>query len=522
MAKAPISIQAIESSCCVNVPERKRYKIYSSWMWILTFLTYCSYHMARKPISVVKNVLDKNCSEVTPPPGTDTNSSHWCNWPPFNEDNASELLGYIDSTFLFTYAAAMFISGMVAERVDLRIYLSTGMVLSGLFCAMFGLGYTFKIHSIWYYILAQFLSGFVSATGWPGVVTALSNWFGKSKRGLIFGLWNIHTSLGNILGTLIASAFVTYNWSLSFVVPGIIIASLGVVVLFFLIPEPAMVGLPNPNAQKEGVATPPLQRRSIPEYATATQEEAAGLLDSEVEQVSYIDKEVEAVSRQREEEAKESAIGFFSALMIPGVIEFSLCLFFAKLVSYTFLYWLPNYIFDNTSFGASVSANLSTFFDVGGMIGGVLAGLLSDSTGMPASTCSVMLVIAIPMMLIYLEFSSINVGVNVFLLIVVGVLVNGPYSLITTAVSADLGTHESLRGSSKALATVSSIIDGTGSIGAAVGPLLAGLLSGSNWNNVFYMLMLSDVFALLLLTRLTTREVRQRLRQRRRNTHSHL
>jgi len=27
-----------------------------------------------------------------------------------------------------------------------------------------------------------------------------------------------------------------------------------------------------------------------------------------------------------------------------GVIEFSMCLFFAKLVSYTFLYWLPNYI----------------------------------------------------------------------------------------------------------------------------------------------------------------------------------
>lgn len=39
-----------------------------------------------------------------------------------------------------------------------------------------------------------------------------------------------------------------------------------------------------------------------------------------------------------------SAIGFGGALQIPGVIEFSLCLFFSKLVSYTFLYWLPNYI----------------------------------------------------------------------------------------------------------------------------------------------------------------------------------
>ena len=65
---------------------------------------------------------------------------------------------------------------------------------------------------------------------------------------------------------------------------------------------------------------------------------------------------------------------------------------------------------------------------------------------------------------------------NIALLLVVGLLVNGPYALITTAVSADLGIHPSLRGSAKALATVTSIIDGTGSIGAAIGPFLAGAL----------------------------------------------
>lgn len=51
------------------------------------------------------------------------------------------------------------------------------------------------------------------------------------------------------------------------------------------------------------------------------------------------------------------------------------------------------------------------------------------------------------------------------LLITVGVLVNGPYALITTAVSAELGTHSCLDGNNKALATVTAIIDGTGSIG---------------------------------------------------------
>lgn len=32
------------------------------------------------------------------------------------------------------------------------------------------------------------------------------------------------------------------------------------------------------------------------------------------------------------------------ASLFQGVIEFSLCLLFAKLVSYTFLFWLPLYI----------------------------------------------------------------------------------------------------------------------------------------------------------------------------------
>ena len=72
------------------------------------------------------------------------------------------------------------------------------------------------------------------------------------------------------------------------------------------------------------------------------------------------------------------------------------------------------------------------------------------------------------------------------------------------------GQHPSLQGSQKALATVTAIIDGTGSIGAAIGPLLAGALSGTDsWDNVFTMLMVSDVLALLFLVRLVSREFKK-------------
>lgn len=53
----------------------------------------------------------------------------------------------------------------------------------------------------------------------------------------------------------------------------------------------------------------------------------------------------ERADRSTEESGQDKkAVGFLKALIIPGVIEYSLCLFFSKLVSYTFLYWLPNYI----------------------------------------------------------------------------------------------------------------------------------------------------------------------------------
>lgn len=41
--------------------------------------------------------------------------------------------------------------------------------------------------------------------------------------------------------------------------------------------------------------------------------------------------------------------------------------------------------------------------------------------------------------------------------------------MISSAISADLGRQEAVRGSREALATVTGIVDGTGSIGAAAG-----------------------------------------------------
>uniref|UniRef100_A0A671P1S3 Glucose-6-phosphate exchanger SLC37A2 n=1 Tax=Sinocyclocheilus anshuiensis TaxID=1608454 RepID=A0A671P1S3_9TELE len=421
---------------------------YRFFILILTFVFYTTYHLSRKPISIIKSQLHRNCSNVIHPADLNiTDNDTWCDWAPFDQNNYQNLFGVLDNCFLVAYAIGMFFSGMFGERLPLRYYLSSGMILSGLFTVLFGLGFYWQIHSLWYYCLVQALNGLVQTTGWPAVVACVGNWFGKGKRGFIMGIWNSHTSVGNILGSLIAGVYVSSAWGLSFIVPGIIIASAGVICFLFL--------TIHPNDKYHNVT-----------------------------------------------------IAKCAVFMLQGVVEFSLCLLFAKLVSYTFLYWLPLYIANVAHFDPKKAGDLSTLFDVGGIVGGILAGLISDYSGGRATTCCAMLIIAAPMLFLYNKIGQNGLPTTIGMLLWCGALVNGPYALITTAVSADLGTHECLRGNSRALSTVTAIIDGTGSIGAAVGPLLAGLISPTGWNNVFYMLISADVLACLLLSRLVYKEVR--------------
>ena len=366
------------------------------------------------------------------------------------EEKAKTYLGVLDTAYLFSYAFFMFWSGLLAERMDLRYFLSLGMILSGFFTFLFGLAYFANIHSLAFFIVIQvthslsswdnksvktrqIITGAFQASGWPGVVTVMANWFGKGRRGLIMGLWNSHTSLGNILGSLIAGAFVSTNWGLSFIVPGIIIAGVGFLLFLFLVPKPEDIGITPETSvlrDNDGGETEPLMDDKEDE---PTPEEDVTVIHGE-----------------------ERAIGFIGALKIPGVVEFSLCLFFSKLVSYTFLYWLPNYIHQTSQVDAQESAILSTIFDIGGIVGGIIAGLVSDSTGRPASTCSVMLIAAVPCMFLYqwMEGGGCKISsdhgipihntcytLSILVTLITGTLVNGPYALITTAVSAELGKN---------------------------------------------------------------------------------
>lgn len=189
--------------------------------------------------------------------------------------DSAALLGTLDTSFLISYGVAMFMSGFVAERVSLRYFLTFGMLFSAIFTYGFGLAKTYDIHSMWYFIIVQALAGICQTTGWPGVVTVVGRWFGRSKRGLIFGIWNSHTSIGNILGSLIAAHYVESNWANSFIVPGLIMGIVGFIIFLFLVDSPEIVGC----QEQEAISSASTRRTSTTSNCKYRSVEA-GLNDS--------------------------------------------------------------------------------------------------------------------------------------------------------------------------------------------------------------------------------------------------
>lgn len=126
-------------------------------IFIYTLYIYTTFHASRKPISVVKSVLHPNCSDIARRENktiTPENAT-FCMWKPFDTDDYNVIFGYLDLSYLLSYALGMFFLGQVAERVNLRLFLTWGCILSGITTATFGVAYFADIHALWFFFLSQ-------------------------------------------------------------------------------------------------------------------------------------------------------------------------------------------------------------------------------------------------------------------------------------------------------------------------------------------------------------------------------
>ncbi|XP_030071093.1 sugar phosphate exchanger 3 [Microcaecilia unicolor] len=470
-------------------------------VFLLTFFSYALLHASRKTFSNVKVSIS---SQWTP---FSFNSSVfivepdeiWKNIHLFPDKDAATLfLGLLDTIFLFSYAVGLFISGMIGDRLNMRWVLSFGMCSSALVMFVFGtvtewLHFYNKI----FYCTLWIMNGLLQSTCWPCVVAIMGNWFGKAGRGFIFGLWSACASVGNILGAFLASSVLQYGYEYSFLVTASVQFAGGLIIFFGLLTSPKEVGFPEPveedeNGGSEEDAHRPLMTSS----------------DSDEDEQSHSIQASDAVR-------KPQAIGFVQACCLPGVLLYSLAYACLKLVNYSFFFWLPFYLSNNFEWTEAEADQLSIWYDVGGIIGGTVQGLISDMLRKRAPVLAVSLVLAVGSLYGYSR-SPNNKPINAVLMTVTGFFIGGPSNMISSAISADLGRQDMIKDSSEALATVTGIVDGTGSIGAAVGQFLVSLIQDQlDWMWVFYFFILMTSLTVVFIAPLLVREISMLLQERR-------
>ncbi|XP_038062236.1 sugar phosphate exchanger 3-like [Patiria miniata] len=479
------------ATCCGG------YTKYHIATFFLTYVSYCFYNAARKTFSNVKTSVRLSWA---PPDENETlpegYSDHVIadNIDPFleNADEAEVFFGILDTVFLVSYAIGLYVSGMLGDRLDLRKVLGGGMCLSAFAIFMFGsLSEWISLYNKAYYIVFWILNGLLQGTGWPALIAIMGNWFTES-RGLVFGLWTSCQSVGNILGSILAALVVNQGYEFAFLTTASILFVGGIIMLLFVVPSPSELNLPGSFMGLGETDETELKKDFLSTGSDATDEDDD---DDDVRSTASVQR--------------PQAIGFCHALILPGVALFALCYACLKLVNYAFFFWLPYYLSNTFLWTEVVSDQMSMFYDIGGIIGGVFGGLISDRIGVRSPVVVGMLVFSYGILFGY-SFCPNSYILNAVLLTLVGIFVNGVAHVISSVVAADLGQQDAIRGCREALATVTGIIDGTGTMGAAVGQIIVPVLQMNyGWPSVFYFLAIISIIGTFFILPVFVKELKK-------------
>jgi len=122
--------------------------------------------------------------------------------------------------------------------------------------------------------------------------------------------------------------------------------------------------------------------------------------------------------------------------MIPGVAVFAASYFCVKSSSYGMLFWLPLYLDSN---GLNPwSSSISSMFSYGTFLGGIITGFISDHFNKRTVILSPFLLSASFLMLVVFIFLAESPVPYYFVIFFIGILLGGPYNIISSSCAIDL------------------------------------------------------------------------------------
>lgn len=325
-------------------------------------------------------------------------------------------LGTIGTAYLVAYAAGQFLAGGLGLKWGPRVVLLVGMAVSLGANIWFGFGNSYAT-----FLSLMVLNGLAQATGWSGNVATMANWFHRRERGTVMGLWATNFQAGGVMAnTFAAWVLGAYGWRASFLAGSVVLLAVWAFFLFNQRNRPEDLGLP-------------------------AVEDPHG--------------------------APESADAPWTRDVLVNVALVGAFYFFVKLIRYALWSWAPFFLEKNFGLAGDDAGYLSTVFDVAGVIGVIVAGLVSDRLfGGRRATISFLLLVGLvaSTAALYTVGGASPAAFGVCLALV-GFTLYGPDALMTGAGAVDVGSRQKA-------ALAAGIINGCGSLGPIVQELVIGKL----------------------------------------------
>ena len=156
-----------------------------------------------------------------------------------------EMLGWVSAVMLWCYALGQMINGNLGDKFGGRRVMSAGAVLSCLanWAVSFSTGVA-SLGALWG------LNGYFQAMGWAPGSRVLSNWFGPSERGRVFGCYVFAAGMASVL-SFVTSILVVHifhlEWRWIFRIPVLLMLIGGVTFYFVARERPEDLGYASPH-----------------------------------------------------------------------------------------------------------------------------------------------------------------------------------------------------------------------------------------------------------------------------------
>lgn len=137
-------------------------------------------------------------------------------------------LGLIGSCLFFVYAVGKLANGFLADRCNVKRFMSTGLLLTAIVNLILGFADMFIVFAILWG-----LNGWFQSMGAPAGVVSLNRWFSSKERGTYYGFWSASHNLGEAITFIVIAVLVNWmGWRSGMIGAGII-GTLGFFMLYF-------------------------------------------------------------------------------------------------------------------------------------------------------------------------------------------------------------------------------------------------------------------------------------------------